>query len=116
MNIINEPLVDRTRVLLPPLHTKLGLMKQYVKALDKDSECFQYLGRKFPQISDAKLKEGIFDGPQIRTLLKDETFITTMNAVEKAVWFSFKNVSENFIGNHKSINYKRMVEERLANF
>ena len=33
--MINEPLVDRNSILLPPLHMKLGLMKQFVKALDK---------------------------------------------------------------------------------
>jgi len=39
-NVINESLVDRDRVLLPPLHIKLGLMKQFVKALDKNADCF----------------------------------------------------------------------------
>ena len=29
-------LVDPRKVLLPPLHIKLGLMKLFVKALDKD--------------------------------------------------------------------------------
>ena len=47
-------------------------MKQYVKALNKDGDCFEYLGEKFPAISDAKLKEGIFDGPQIRALFEDK--------------------------------------------
>ena len=37
-NIINEPLVNRDRIILPPLHIKLGLMKQFVKALDKDGD------------------------------------------------------------------------------
>jgi len=35
-NVIAEPLVDRSKIILPPLHIKLGLMKQFVKALDKD--------------------------------------------------------------------------------
>ena len=34
-NFVNEPLVSRDRVILPPLHMKLGL-----KALDKDGACF----------------------------------------------------------------------------
>ena len=34
-NIVNEPLVSLDRVILPPLHIKLGL-----KALDKDGACF----------------------------------------------------------------------------
>jgi len=57
-----------------------------------------------PTIFDAKLKEGIFDGPQIRTMLKDEAFVATMNNDEKAAWLSLKNVVENFLGNHKSDN------------
>ena len=42
-NIINEPLVPGDRIILPPLHIKLGLIKQSVKALDKDGECFKYI-------------------------------------------------------------------------
>jgi len=29
-NIVNEPLVDPNRIIFPPLHIKLGLMKQFV--------------------------------------------------------------------------------------
>ncbi|KAK4871575.1 hypothetical protein RN001_015699 [Aquatica leii] len=67
-NVIRIPLIQPSKYLLPPLHIKLCLIKQYVKALDKNGDCFQYLKEKFPAISDAKLKEGIFNGPQIRTL------------------------------------------------
>lgn len=115
-NIIRTPLIDPSNYLLPPLHIKLGLMKQFVKALDKDGDCFQYLGEKFPAISDAKLKEGIFDGPQIRTLFEDESFITKMNDTEKTAWQSFKTVRENFLGNKKSENYQELVEQMLENF
>jgi hypothetical protein len=30
-NVSNVSLVDREKILLPPLHTKLGMMKQFVK-------------------------------------------------------------------------------------
>ena len=48
-NIIREPRISREKVLLPPLHIKLGLVKQFVKALDflkekffkKSVQCFQ---------------------------------------------------------------------------
>ncbi|GBP60895.1 hypothetical protein EVAR_48699_1 [Eumeta japonica] len=73
-NVIRAPLIQPSNYLLPPLHIKLGLIKQYVKALDKDGDCFRYLRGKFPAISDAKLKEGIFNGPQIRTLFQDTNF------------------------------------------
>jgi hypothetical protein len=32
------------------------------------------LKHKFPRLSDAKIKEGIFVGSQIRELIKDEQF------------------------------------------
>ena len=39
-NVIKEPLVSRKNVLLPPLHIKLGLVKQFDKALDFEREVF----------------------------------------------------------------------------
>lgn len=39
-NIIHESLVNPSKILIPPLHIKLGLMKQFVKALDKTKQCF----------------------------------------------------------------------------
>ena len=41
-NIMKSPLVDPKNVLLPPLHIKISLIKQLVKALDKKGECFAY--------------------------------------------------------------------------
>ena len=46
-NILNE-----AKVLLPSLHIKLGLMKQYVKSLDKHGACFGYICQKFPALSN----------------------------------------------------------------
>ena len=43
-NVIDEPLVNRARIILPPLHIKLGLMKQFVKALDKHGSYFINIG------------------------------------------------------------------------
>ena len=39
-NVIREPLISRENVLLPPLHIKLSLVKQFVKALDFEAEVF----------------------------------------------------------------------------
>ena len=74
-NIIHKNLVDPKKILIPPLHLKLGLIKQFVKALNKDGNYFKYLFQKFPNISEAKIKEGVFNGPQVRTLHKDEHFV-----------------------------------------
>ena len=62
-NAINEPLVDRKNIILLPLHIKLCIMKQFIKALDRDGDCFHYTCSTFPRVSDEKKKAGIFDGP-----------------------------------------------------
>ena len=46
-------------------------MKNFMKALHKNGAAFQHLSTVFPGLSAAKLKEGIFIGPQIREVLKD---------------------------------------------
>ena len=61
-NFITEPLINRDRIKLPPLHIKLGLMKQFVKTLDKHGNCFDYIVKKFSSLSMEKLIAGIFDG------------------------------------------------------
>jgi hypothetical protein len=62
--------VDPEKMILPPLHIKLGLMKQFLKALAGNGNCFLYLSNKFPAFSQAKVKEGIFVGPQSRAVPK----------------------------------------------
>ena len=42
-NVERKSFVDPKKVLLPPLHIKLGLMKKFVKALPKEGETFKYL-------------------------------------------------------------------------
>ena len=52
---INESLIrNREEIILPPLHIKLGLIKQFVKALNKDGSCFHYLYSSFPELSTQK--------------------------------------------------------------
>lgn len=112
-NVKHLPLVKPSNVFLPPLHIKLGLMKNFVKAIDRNGNGFLYLKEKFPKISDAKIKEGIFVGPQIRELIKDEQFEEKLNVLEKSAWQCFKTVVANFLGNHKSDNYRDLIDELL---
>ncbi|XP_030765451.1 uncharacterized protein LOC115889553 [Sitophilus oryzae] len=95
-NVKYIPLVDPKDVLLPPLHIKLGLMKNFVKAMNKEGDGFKYLRQVFPQLSDAKLKEGIFIGPQIRKLLDDTNFTDTLTRQELRAWTSFVSVVRGF--------------------
>ena len=113
---MHKPLVKRDRICLPPLHIKLGLFKQFVKALDKESYTFAYLAEKFPSLSQAKIKEGIFIGPEIRKIVLDETFITHLKRKEKLAFESFKKVSDNFPGNHRSEDYVQVVNDLLSHY
>ena len=115
-NIVNIPLVNREKVLLLPLHIKLGLMKQFVKALDKEGECFKNLCTKFSCLSYEKFKAGIFDGPQIRHLLKIKKFISTTKREELQAWKAFSGVVKYFLSNMKSQNFSELVENLLQAF
>uniref|UniRef100_A0A1B0CSA1 Uncharacterized protein n=1 Tax=Lutzomyia longipalpis TaxID=7200 RepID=A0A1B0CSA1_LUTLO len=117
-NVINDPLVPREKIIFPPLHLKLGLMSKFVKALVKRDNlgAIDYLHSRFPKMSDAKIKAGIFDGPQIRILISDESFSMCLDSEEMIAWNAFKKVVKNFLGNVRDPNYKDLVEEMLDAF
>ena len=58
-------------------------MKNFVKGINKEGKAFRYLRNKFPKISDAKVKEGIFVRPQIHQLMKDHAFDQVSKGQEK---------------------------------
>ena len=113
-NVLHVPLVDRDNVIMPPLHIKLGLMKNFVKALDNDSDAFQYLCKKFPKLSYAKVKEGVFIGPQIRKIIADRYFDDLLDGNASEAWVAFKSVVANFLGNCKSPDYVTHVQECIS--
>lgn len=69
-NVINPPMLDPKSVLLPPLHIKLGLMKQFIKALNHKDPCFQYLEKKFPKVTSEKKKRVYLLAPKSASFLK----------------------------------------------
>lgn len=113
-NVLHPSLVEPSKILLPPLHVKLGLMKNFVKAMDRDGQAFKYLRDKFPRMSDAKVKEGVFVGPQIRDIFRDEQFDRLITGDEQCAWNAFRLVANNFLGNTKADNYKEIVEDLLV--
>ena len=62
------------------------------------------------------MKAGVFVGPQIRELFKDHQFETVLSKKEKAAWESFKNVSNNFLGNFKAENFEELVENLMDSY
>jgi len=84
-------------------------MKNSVKALNQDEAACTYLRERFPRLSEAKLKEGVFIGPQIRDLIKDEYFDRLLQGDEKAVWDSFKFVVKGVLGNRRAQIYEELA-------
>ncbi|GBM45014.1 hypothetical protein AVEN_211808-1 [Araneus ventricosus] len=102
------------QVLLPPLYEKLGLTKQFIIPQPKYGEFFRYLCSKFPKLPEAKLKEGVVTGPDIRKLLSDSLFSETMGDKEKEAWDSFKDAVHRFLENTKDPLYKTIVQRMLT--
>ena len=115
-NVMREPLTSREKFLLPPLQIKLGLVKQFVKALDFEGEVFQEIRSMFPRLSEAKIKGVIFVGPQINTMLKSKTMEEKINETEKEAWKAFRGVVDRFLENKKDPNYKELVKKLIKSY
>jgi hypothetical protein len=108
-NVRSESMIPRDKVLLPPLHIKLGVMTQLAKRFNNNPALRSHLKKTFPHLSDAKIDAGIYNGPDIRKLVKDKKFAEMMDQVEKEAWTAFIDCIENFFGNIKSNNYLTIV-------
>ena len=115
-NVIALPLVPQEKIILPPLHIKLGLFKQFVKALNKDSPVFNFLQAAFPNLSKAKIKEVVFVGPQIRKLLLNDEFDKMLKEEERVAWICFKDICQKFLGSHRAENYDEVVSNLLHSY
>ena len=82
--------------------------------MDKESEGFAYLRQEFPKISEAKMKEGIFIGPQITQLFEDQDFTTKLYATERRAWKALENVCRNFLGNEKVESHSNVKSIRVT--
>ena len=69
--------------------------------------------KNFQKISAAKLKGGVFVGPQIREVLKDHGFEESLTTNKKEAWKAFVWVCKNFLGNHKSCEYENCIQKLL---
>ena len=83
--------------------------------MNQEEAAFTYLWEKFPSLSGAKLK-GVFIGPQIRDITKDEYFDKLLLGDEKAAWVNFKFVVKVFLGNKRAQNDEDLVNNLLQNY
>lgn len=114
-SVLHQPLIDLEHVLLPSLHIKIGLCSQFVKALPVNGAGFAFISNLFNFKSAAKRQAGQFNGPEIRTLLKNTSdFVKCLNEKEKRAWLAFKSVAENFLGKQRAANYQDLCKELVS--
>lgn len=112
-----------SKVLLPTLHIKLGVMSQFVKSLfpyeknvgsttvkrSGNANAINFLQDFFLEKTDDKIKAGTFTGPDIRRLMKSSVFPKKLKRQEKKAWSAFCDLCVNFFGNKKAANYRQMI-------
>ncbi|GBN40978.1 hypothetical protein AVEN_806-1 [Araneus ventricosus] len=85
-------------------------MEIFVKALDREGVAFLHLRNKFKHLSDAKVKEGMFIGPQIKAVFRDEEFEKKTVRSRKSSLAGIQiSVHTHFLGNKKAENYEDLV-------
>ena len=72
-----------------------------MKKLNPENDAFKHIQKLFPKLSEAKIKGGVFVGPQVKRLVKYDSFSEKLSTVERRAWESFVSVIEGFLGNHK---------------
>ena len=108
-NVKREPLIEPHKMLMSPLHIMSGLIKQFVTALGKDSAAFKWLQVLFPKLSEAKVKTGIFVGPEIEKIIECHVFAKPLKRKQKTAWDSLVAVVCGFLGNDKAENYVQLL-------
>ena len=60
-NVQSHPVIEPNKILFPPFHIKLGLMKNFVKAINREDSRFAFFQEKFLWISMEKVKARIYN-------------------------------------------------------
>ena len=77
---------------------------------------FSFLQSTFPSLSNAKIKEGVFIGPQIRKLFRNDEFDKMLNKDERTAWNCLKDVCQDFSSSHRAGNYAELVTNLLHSY
>jgi len=74
------------------------------------------LKNTFPRSSDAKIKEGVFVGPQTGELINDIKSEDQLSEVEKAARNLIKDIATILRGNHKAETYRDMLADLVQSY
>ena len=110
-NALYEPLVPCNKIIFPLLHIKAD------ETVCQSARKRCMLGIHMQSISWCDhWKAQKRYSPDIRKLIKDQNFITSMNELESKTWRSFIAVTKNFLINKWSDDYVSLVQNMLDNY
>lgn len=137
-NVQKKALVEKDKILMPPLHVKLGVVQSFVKTVGKRDEVMDVLMKLYPGLTKNvqqknkqqedktkekkkkeprdKLKQGVLNGPDIRKLVKSVKFDAVLNGEEKNAWNAIKRLIQGFFGKHRSTTFRDDINEMLRAF
>lgn len=118
-NVIGKALVPKEKILLPPLHVKLGIVKSFLKTIAKRDVVLTTLKGIFGGISPKKLKNGVVNGPDIRKLIQSshaDTFENVLIDNETTAWTAVKEIIAGLLGKHRSTTYEADVNKMMDAF
>lgn len=115
-NLMQDPLVESRKIIIPPLHIKLGLIEQFVKTLPNDGNAINHLQQMFPKLSSAKVKSGVFIGPDIDKILKNYEFKLVLSSEHLTALKAMEKVITGFLGNYRDSQFKENIKAMIDSF
>ena len=103
----NSLISDPTKILMPPLHIRLGIFQKLFEKLNARAR--NYLLEKFNKPDEQRL---VFNGPEIATICRDNEFETLLKSKELAAFNAFRNVSYYVLSsaNHPLLERETLVD------
>lgn len=122
-----EPLVSSEKIIIPPLHLKLGFAMQFIKTIlqtKKKIKCeleeeeeeepddveqmqraikLEALKAIFPRKTESKITNGIVTGPEIKKLFENKDFVKVLNPIELQAFKCLIDICCNFLGKFSSL-------------
>lgn len=84
--------------------------------IDMELRPLRRIKQLFPKLTKAKIDAGVFIGPDVLKILKDEPFHDTLTDQQRDALDALKAIVENFLGNYRAPNYVDLVNDFLTKF
>lgn len=116
-SVQNPPLAQSNQIVLPVLHIKLGIFKQYIKYLNNEA-ALQSLISIFPRTTATKLHSGILTGPQVDKIAELPEFVNTLSTDENMCRLAILAVFRKVLVPHSTdvLEKRKLVDKMIALF